>query len=134
PKLPRTGLYTGRRSALMLADMVIRGQSVTPHLPIVGIGASAGGVEALEAFFKAVPAENGMAFVVVTHLPPYRDSLLAEILGRATRMPVVDARDDQPVEAQHVHVLPAGAALTMDKGRLRLRYTGAAERERGPIA
>jgi two-component system, chemotaxis family, CheB/CheR fusion protein len=69
---------------------------VTPHLPIVGIGASAGGVEALEGFFRAAPAENGMAFVVVTHLPPHRDSLLAEILGRATRMPVVNARDDQP--------------------------------------
>ena len=106
---------------------------MTPHLPIVGIGASAGGVEALEAFFRAVPAENAMGFVVVTHLPPNRDSLLAEILGRATRMPVVDARDDQPVEAQHVYVLPAGAVLTMHKGRLRLRYTGAAEHERAPI-
>jgi two-component system CheB/CheR fusion protein len=99
----------------------------------VGIGASAGGVEALEAFFKAVPAENGMAFVVVTHLPPYRDSLLAEILGRATQMPVVNARDDQPVEAQHVYVLPASAVLTIHDGRLRLRHTGVAERERAPI-
>jgi two-component system CheB/CheR fusion protein len=106
---------------------------VTPHLPIVGIGASAGGVEALEGFFRAAPAENGMAFVVVTHLPPHRDSLLAEILGRATRMPVVNARDDQPVEAQHVYVLPPGAVLTMHEGRLRLRYTEAAERERAPI-
>ena len=106
---------------------------MTPHLPIVGIGASAGGVEALEGFFRAVPAENGMAFVVVTHLPPYHDSLLAEILGRATRMPVVNARDDQPVEAQHVYVLPPGAVLTMHEGRLRLRYTEAAERERAPI-
>ncbi len=106
---------------------------MTPHLPIVGIGASAGGVEALEQFFRAVPAENGMAFVVVTHLPPYRDSLLAEILGRATRMPVVNARDDQPVEAQHVYVLPPGAVLTINEGRLRLRHTGVAERERAPI-
>src|SRR4051794_40753865 len=117
----------------MLADMVIRGQSVTPHLPIVGIGASAGGGEALEAFFRAVPAENGMGFVVVTHLPPYRDSLLAEILGRASPMPVVNARDDQPVEAQHVYVLPPGAVLTIHEGRLGLRHTRTAERERAPI-
>src|SRR5437763_3056913 len=117
----------------MLADMEIRGQSVTPHLPIVGIGASAGGVEALEAFFRAVPAAHGMTFVVVTHLPPDRDSLLAEILGRATQMPVVNARDDQPVEAQHVYVLPASAVLTIRQGRLRLRQTGAAGRERAPI-
>jgi two-component system CheB/CheR fusion protein len=99
----------------------------------VGIGASAGGVEALEAFFRAVPAENDMAFVVATHLPPHRDSLLAEILGRATQMPVVNARDDQPVEVQHVYVLPPGAVLTIREGRLRLRHTGAAERERAPI-
>jgi two-component system CheB/CheR fusion protein len=106
---------------------------VTPHLPIVGIGASAGGVEALETFFRAVPAENGMAFVVVTHLPPYHDSLLAEILGRATEMPVVNARDDEPVEAQHVYVLPPSAALTIRQGRLRLRQTAAEGRERAPI-
>ena len=84
---------------------------MTPHIPIVGIGASAGGVEALESFFRAVPAENGMAFVVATHLPPYRDSLLAEILGRATQMPVVSARDGQLVEAQHVYVLPPSAVF-----------------------
>ena len=73
---------------------------MTPNLPIVGIGASAGGVEALGAFFRAMPADNGMAFVVVTHLPPNRESLLAEILGRATDMPVVDASDGAEVEAR----------------------------------
>jgi two-component system, chemotaxis family, CheB/CheR fusion protein len=108
-------------------------RGVTPHLPIVGIGASAGGVEALEAFFRAMPADNGMGFVVVTHLPPDRDSLLAEIIGRASRMPVVNARDDQPVEAQHVYVLPSSAVLTIREGRLRLRHTGAAHHERAPI-
>ena len=54
-----------------------------PNLPIVGIGASAGGVEALEQFFKSMPADNGMGFVVVTHLPPNRESMLAPILKRA---------------------------------------------------
>jgi two-component system CheB/CheR fusion protein len=106
---------------------------VTPKLPIVGIGASAGGVEALETFFKAVPAENGMAFVVVTHLPPDRESLLAEILGRSTRMPVVNAKEGQTVEAEHVYVLPASAILTIRDGALRLRRTGPADRERAPI-
>jgi chemotaxis response regulator CheB len=56
---------------------------MTSDLPIVGIGASAGGVEALEQFFRAVPADHGMAFVVVTHLSPSHESMLAEILGRA---------------------------------------------------
>src|SRR5215831_13837300 len=104
-----------------------------PSLPIAGIGASAGGVEALEQFFRAVPADNGLAFVVVTHLPHDRESMLSEILGRATRMPVVDAEDGERVEAEHVYVLPPGAILTIREGRLRLRRTAAADRERAPI-
>src|SRR5215467_1338640 len=104
-----------------------------PSLPIVGIGASAGGVEALEQFFKSLPAGNGMAFVVLTHLPPDRESMLSEILGRATRMPVVDARDGEKVEAEHVYVLPSSAILTIRQGRLQLRRTGSTDRERAPI-
>src|SRR5262252_1635280 len=104
-----------------------------PSLPIVGIGASAGGVEALEQFFKSLPAGNGMAFVVLTHLPPDRESMLSEILGRATRMPVVDARDGEKVEAEHVYVLPPSAILTIREGRLQLRRTGPTDRERAPI-
>jgi two-component system CheB/CheR fusion protein len=106
---------------------------LAPNLPIVGIGASAGGVEALEQFFKAVPPDNGLAFVVVTHLPPDHESMLAEILGRATPMPVVDAKDGDRVEAEHVYVLPPSAILTIRQGRLRLRRTGPSERERAPI-
>ena len=102
-------------------------------LPIVGIGASAGGVEALEQFFRSLPAGNGLAFVVLTHLPPDHESMLSEILGRATRMPVVDARDGEKVEAEHVYVLPPGATLTIREGSLQLRRTGFAGRERAPI-
>jgi len=104
-----------------------------PSLPIVGIGASAGGVEALEQFFKSVPAGNGLAFVVVTHLPPDRESMLSEILGRATRMTVLDARDSEKVEPEHVYVLPPSAILTIRGGNLQLRRTGPADRERAPI-
>jgi two-component system CheB/CheR fusion protein len=106
---------------------------VSSDLPIVGIGASAGGVEALEAFLRSVPADNSLAFVVVTHLSPDRKSMLAEILGRATAMPVVDAQDDQAVKAEHVYVLPPGAILTIRNGRLRLRHTGPGDHERAPI-
>jgi len=104
-----------------------------PSLPIVGIGASAGGVEALEQFFKSLPRNNGLAFVVVTHLPPDRESMLSEILGRATRMPVVDARGGEKVEAEHVYVLPPSAILTIRGGNLQLRRTGPTDRERAPI-
>src|SRR5260370_25899623 len=109
------------------------GELVAPTLPIVGIGASAGGIEALEAFFKAVPAENGLAFGVVTHLSPDPESMLAEILGRATRMPVIDAKDAERVQAEHGYVLPSSAFLTIHEGRLRLRRTGAGDRERARI-
>ena len=103
------------------------------ELPIVGIGASAGGVEALEAFFRAMPSDNGMAFVVVTHLAPDHESMLAEILGRVTRMPVVDIEDDTEVGPQHVYVLPPGGVLSIRAGKLRLRRTGKSERQRAPI-
>ncbi|MBV9200105.1 MAG: PAS domain-containing protein [Alphaproteobacteria bacterium] len=106
---------------------------MAPTLPIVGIGASAGGVEALEQLLRSVPAENGLAFVVVTHLPPNRESMLADILGRATPMPVIDAKDGEKVEAEHVYILPPSAILTIQQGRLRLRHTGPADRERAPI-
>ncbi|MBV9816483.1 MAG: hypothetical protein JO229_12115, partial [Alphaproteobacteria bacterium] len=59
------------------AYVIIHGGTVAPTLPIVGIGASAGGVEALEQLLRSVPADNGLAFVVVTHLPPNRESMLA---------------------------------------------------------
>ena len=88
--------------------------------PIVGIGASAGGIEALEAFFKAMPRDHGMAFVVVTHLPANRESLLWELLGRASALPVVEAHDGQAVAAEHVYVLPPGVLLTIAGGRLSL--------------
>src|SRR5207237_8381279 len=86
-----------------------------------------------ERFFRSMPADNGMVFVVVTHLPPNRESMLAPIIGRAAQMPVVDARDGEMVEAGHVYVLPAGAILTIREGRLRVRHTSAADHERDPI-
>jgi two-component system CheB/CheR fusion protein len=109
------------------------GSLVDLDLPIVGIGASAGGIEALAALFKAMPSGHGMAFVVVTHLPRNRESLLPEILGRATPMPVVEARDGQEVEAEHVYVMPPGAVLTISGGHLKLQPGSADARMRTPI-
>src|SRR5438128_8314217 len=131
--LSQKRLVTNDRSAVYNNRSSTQGRAVMPNLPIVGIGASAGGVEALERFFKSMPADNGMGFVVVTHLPPNRESMLAEIIGRATKMPVVDARDGEMVEAEHVYVLPSGAVLTIREGRLRLRHTATTDHERTPI-
>lgn len=102
------------------------------RFPIVGVGASAGGVEALEHLFKAMPPDPGMAFVIVTHLAPKRESLLPEILARDTRMPVLIAERDQEVRLNHVYVAPADAVLHIEKGRLGVRAI-ADGRERTPI-
>ena len=100
--------------------------------PIVGVGASAGGVEALEYLFKAMPAEPGMAFVIITHLAPKRESMLPEILARDTRMPVLVAEHDQLVRADHIYVTPADSVLQIENGRLRVLPI-ADGRERTPI-
>jgi two-component system CheB/CheR fusion protein len=101
--------------------------------PIVGIGASAGGVEALNGFFKAMPEHPGMAFVVVTHLNPERESLLHEIIGRYTDMPVAVAGDETVVERNKVYVLPADAILGIQNKQLQLRKLNSIRRERKPI-
>src|SRR5262249_54189219 len=100
--------------------------------PIVGVGASAGGVEALEYLFKAMPPDPGMAFVIITHLAPKRESMLPEILARDTRMPVLIAERDQEVRPNHVYVASADTVLHIEKGRLGTRALGDG-RERTPI-
>jgi two-component system CheB/CheR fusion protein len=88
--------------------------------PVVGIGASAGGIEAFGEFFKVMPADAGMAFVVILHLPPDRESLLSDILSKRTRMPVAEVKDGQAVEADHVYVIAPGRTVTIRDGRLHL--------------
>ena len=97
----------------------LAGRAFLPF-PVVGIGASAGGVEALEAFFDGTRADTGMAFVVVQHLSPEHQSLMAEILSRHTSMPVVQIRDGMPVAANHVYVIAPGFTLTIRQGQLHL--------------
>jgi two-component system CheB/CheR fusion protein len=88
--------------------------------PIVGIGASAGGLETFEQFFHACPANSGMAFVLVLHLDPNLESLLAEILQRSTTMPVIFALDQMAVEADHVYIIPPNQEMVIFNGVLQL--------------
>ncbi len=89
-------------------------------IPVVGIGASAGGLEVFKLLLADLPAGTGLAIVFVQHLDPTHHSMLAEILGRATAMPVSEAADGMPVEANHVYVIPAEADLTIARGALQL--------------
>ncbi|WP_232834756.1 chemotaxis protein CheB [Rhodoferax ferrireducens] len=88
--------------------------------PIVGIGASAGGLVALEQFLSHVPVNSGMAYVVVQHLDPHRQGMLVELLQRHTPMPVVEVQDQMPMAPDHVYVIPPGRDLSVLHGVLHL--------------
>jgi two-component system CheB/CheR fusion protein len=92
----------------------------TLSFPIIGIGASAGGLEALIRFFEQMPADPGMAFVVILHLSPKHESNAAEILQRSTQLPVTQVTQPVPVEVNHVYVIPPGIELTMNDGYVRV--------------
>lgn len=100
---------------------------------IVGIGASAGGLEAFKTFFAHMPADNGLAFVLVQHLSPDHDSLLAELIGRSTSMPVLEATHGMRVKARHVYVIPPNATLTIADGVLQVRTPAPPREHRWPI-
>jgi two-component system CheB/CheR fusion protein len=88
--------------------------------PVVGIGASAGGLEAVSEFLAELPAATGMAYVLVQHLDPGHASMLTEILEKKSAIPVTEAKDGMPVAADHLYVIPPNAALAVQQGRLRL--------------
>src|SRR4028119_2122542 len=88
--------------------------------PVVGIAASAGGLEAFIQLLNNLPADTGMAFVLLQHLAPDRKSLLSEILSRSTEMPVHEAQDGMAVEPNHVYVIAPNTKLLLVDGLLRL--------------
>jgi two-component system CheB/CheR fusion protein len=95
-----------------------KGTPRASRFPIVGIGASAGGLAAISELIKALPANPGMAFIVVIHLHPKGGSVLDTLLSPMTRMPVRQAHDNDVIKANHVYVIPAAKYLTVQDGRL----------------
>lgn len=88
--------------------------------PVVGIGASAGGLEAFRALLSHLPTDTGMAFVLIQHLAPTQKSLLRDILSRATAMPVFEVQDGTAVEPNCVYVIPPNTKMTIAQGVLKL--------------
>jgi len=88
------------------------------QFPVVGIGASAGGLESFKQMLRALPADTGMAFVLIQHLGPTQHSMLAEILARETAMSVTDVNVAREVEPNHVYVITPGIELTISRARL----------------
>ncbi|MGH7779032.1 MAG: CheR family methyltransferase [Candidatus Binataceae bacterium] len=91
-----------------------------PKFPIVGIGASAGGLEAFKLLFQALPPDLGMAFVLIPHLDPEHSSLMPEILTRMTSMPVTQVTDELQIERNHVYVIPPNRTMLLVNGHLKL--------------
>jgi two-component system CheB/CheR fusion protein len=98
--------------------------------PIVGIGASAGGLEAFTELLKHLPTDTGMGFVFIQHLSPYQESFLPEILSRTTPMPVLQVQDGMVVEPNHIYVIPPNAMMTISQGILQLSQR---EKTRGQV-
>lgn len=87
---------------------------------VVGLGASAGGLEALGKFFDVLPADTGMAFVLIQHLDPTHENMMVPLLASHTEMKVVEAATNTPVKRDHVYIIPPGAYLSIHDGVLRL--------------
>ena len=97
------------------------------------MGASAGGLDAFTRFFRTMPPDSGMAFVVIQHLDPTHESLTAELLGKHTTMPVRQVAGDTTVESDHVYVIPPNRDLSIGQGMLRLTTPAERRPMRHPI-
>ena len=95
-------------------------QTETKDSYIVGIGASAGGLEALQKLLTSLPANTGFPYIVVQHLSPDYKSLLSEILSKYTDMPVVQVEDGMEIEPDHVYVIQPGKNMRLSNGKLLL--------------
>ncbi|MGI8934486.1 MAG: CheR family methyltransferase, partial [Phormidesmis sp.] len=113
-------------------DQRVDGQQLDSFLT-VGIGASAGGLEAFQTFFRHMDEDSGMAFVLISHFSPDHESLLAELLAKETQMPVLQVQEEVRLQPNRVYVIPPNATLTVDDGILRLSPPVQARGHRAPI-
>jgi two-component system, chemotaxis family, CheB/CheR fusion protein len=105
----------------------------TDSMMVVGMGASAGGIRALQSFLRALPARPGIVFVVILHLSPEHESNLAQVLQAHTAMPVSQVRGRVPMEVDHVYVIPPNQDLKMTDGHLILADVETPRGRRAPI-
>jgi two-component system CheB/CheR fusion protein len=124
PRRPKRGSQTNTRPTPALTGN---------DFPVVGIGASAGGLEACRKLICALPANHGMAVILVQHLDPTHDSMLVDLLADHTTMNVQQATDGMPIERNHLYIIPPGAALSVSNGALRLSPPTAKHGARLPI-
>jgi two-component system CheB/CheR fusion protein len=129
--LPKRQAHGARKS--MLNHLTGTEDRLVRSFPIVGLGASAGGLEALELFLGHVPPKSGLGFVIVQHLDPTHKGIMVELLQRSTPMPVVQIRDRIKIEPDHVYVIPPNKDLSILRGFLHLLDPAAPRGLRLPI-
>src|SRR4051812_37775614 len=112
---------------------VVPEEASAGKIPLVAIGASAGGLEVFQQFFTQMPVESGLAFVLLQHLDPEHETLLPELLARHTSIPVERVVEPVAVAANHIYVIPANAMLTLEKGILRVHPLAGTLHNRMPI-
>src|SRR3989442_3445195 len=115
------------------AKTVDHATSVDESFPVVGIGASAGGLEAFTQLLRELPPDINMALVLVQHLAPTYKSLLTELLSKTTKLPVAEVTDGMQVKPRHVYVIPPNTSMTISKGALHLTPRLEVDRKHMPI-
>jgi two-component system CheB/CheR fusion protein len=133
----RTSRSAGRRRrtnpAVKVGKSARRNHPPLEALPIVGIGASAGGLEAATRLLRDLPPDTGMAFVLVQHLDPTHDSALALLLSRATTMKVAEAKNNQRLAPNRLYILPPNKVMGLSGTRLKLFPRDDGKDERAPV-
>ncbi len=104
-----------------------------PQFLVTGIGASAGGVQALQTFFRHTPDKSGVAYIVILHLSPDHDSMLAEILQLVTGMPVLQIKEKVLIKPDHVYVVPPDHHLMAEDGHIIVSKNLLLEERRAPV-
>src|SRR6185436_9690223 len=88
--------------------------------PVVGVGASAGGLDAFKKLLKAIPEDSGMAYILVQHLDPAHESILVDLLQKVTKIPVQEITNNVQVAPNHIYIIPSNKLLTATDGVLQL--------------
>lgn len=117
PKLPRRGSARPNSIIRKQAPAFFRSNN---GFPVVGVGASAGGLEAFTELLRSLPKDPGLALVFIQHLAPKHQSVLSDLLGRSSPLPVTQATENVGVEKNHVYVIPPNALMSVRQGTLHL--------------
>lgn len=118
--IPKSNNGSKKAQPTTVVDQVLIQKPIPLSFPIVGIGASAGGLEALDEFLKHLPFDNQLALVVIQHLAPTQPGMMVELLQRFTPMKVLQATDRQAVKPGYIYVIPPGKDLSILRGKLYL--------------